>query len=308
MIRCGASEYHQYLLKNSSAYRARRAAIEDETRRFSLRGAAVARTGIAQIQVVVHVVCNTASQNISDAQINSQISVLNLDYRMQNSDLNTAPAVFRPLAADARIQFQLATTDPAGNPTTGITRTSTTLAAFPADPSDPNYNSMKFSAQNGIDAWDPNRFLNIWVCPLGGGLLGYAQFPGGPAATDGVCIVDIGFGTTGTAQAPYNLGRSATHEIGHWLNLHHLWGDQQVNSTCSDGLTSGDFVVDTPVQSQANYNGPTYPHISCNNGPNGDMFMNFMDYVDDAKMVMFSAGQVLRMQAALDGSRSVIGT
>ncbi len=140
------------------------------------------------------------------------------------------------------------------------------------------------------------------MCQLTGGLLGYAQFPGGPAATDGVVALHSAFGTTGTAAAPFNLGRTTTHEVGHWLNLRHIWGDD------GNGCSGSDFVADTPNQGGPNYGTPTFPRVSCDNGPNGDMFMNYMDYVDDAAMVMFSTGQVTRMQATLDGLRSTIGT
>jgi len=140
------------------------------------------------------------------------------------------------------------------------------------------------------------------VCQLGGGLLGYAQFPGGPDATDGVVILHSAFGTNGTAAAPFNLGRTTTHEIGHWLNLNHIWGDD------GTGCSGTDNVADTPNQGGANTGAPSLPHISCSNGPNGDMYMNYMDYVDDRAMVMFSAGQVARMQACLDGVRSSIGS
>jgi hypothetical protein len=142
----------------------------------------------------------------------------------------------------------------------------------------------------------------MWVCQLGGGLLGYAQFPGGPAATDGVVILHSAFGTTGTAAPPFHLGRTATHEIGHWLNLNHIWGDD------GTGCSGTDNVADTPNQGGGNTGKPTFPHVSCGNGPNGDMFMNYMDYVDDDAMFMFTAGQATRMQACLDGPRSLIGT
>src|SRR5262249_31419652 len=131
---------------------------------------------------------------------------------------------------------------------------------------------------------------------LGNGLLGYAQFPGGARATDGVVILHAAFGTTGTAQEPFNLGRTATHEVGHYLNLRHIWGD-------AEDCTGTDYVDATPNAQHPNYHTPEYPHISCNNGPDGDMFMNYMDYVDDATMVMFTRGQAMRMQAALDGPR-----
>jgi hypothetical protein len=135
------------------------------------------------------------------------------------------------------------------------------------------------------------------VCPLSGGLLGYAQFPGGPAATDGVVINTLAFGTTGTAQAPFNKGRTGTHEVGHYFNLRHIWGD---TPDCS----GSDMVADTPNCAGPNYQSPTGPVVTCNNGPHGDMWMNYMDYVDDTSMFMFTAQQVLRMRTALATARS----
>jgi len=205
------------------------------------------------------------------------------------------PTVWAGLVTDARIQFALATKDPDGKPTSGITRTKTTHPSFSDD------DTVKSARKGGADPWPSNKYLNLWVCTLGGGLLGYAQFPGGPAKTDGVVILNTAFGTKGTATAPFNLGRTATHEIGHWLNLHHIWGDTQ-------HCEGTDFVSDTPNAQLPNYGKPKFPHITCNNGPNGDMFMNYMDYVDDAAMFMFTTQQVARMNAALDGPRSGIGT
>jgi hypothetical protein len=201
--------------------------------------------------------------------------------------------VWSALAVDTMIRFALAKTDPNGKPTTGITRTRTTATSFTQD------DSVKSTARGGQDAWPSDKYLNIWVCSLGNGLLGYAQFPGGPATTDGVVILNKAFGTVGTAAPPFNLGRSATHEIGHWLNLRHIWGD-------TEDCSGSDFVDDTPNAQQPNFGKPTFPHLSCNNAPNGDMFMNYMDYVDDDSMVMFTTGQVARMQATLAGPRASI--
>jgi len=288
-------EVHERLLRTQPGYREARDAIETYAWR-AMWSPMVGRTGCTKIPIVVHVVYKTAAQNISDAQIKSQIDVLNADYRAKNTDISTVPAPFQPLIGDPRLQFELATTDPAGNPTSGITRTATAAASFSQD------NAVKAAATGGADPWPADRYLNIWVCQLGGGLLGYAQFPGGPAATDGLVILHTAFGTTGTAAAPFNLGRTATHELGHWLNLRHIWGDD------GGGCSGDDFVPDTPNQGGEHYGAPAFPQVSCGNGPNGDMFMNYMDYVDDAAMVMFTAGQVTRMQAALDTARSTIGT
>ena len=257
-----------------------------------------ARPGVTRIPVVVHVIWNTAAQNISDAQIASQIDVLNRDYRRTNPDVGNTPAVFLPLTADARIEFFLATVDPNGAQTTGIDRRQTTFASFSDN------DAIKSASTGGADAWPADRYLNIWTAPrltsAIGDLLGYAQFPGGAAATDGVVILHSAFGTVGTAAPPFHLGRTSTHEIGHWLNLNHIWGDD------GTGCSGTDNVADTPNQGGFNAGTPAFPHVSCSNGPNGDMFMNYMDYVDDPAMFMFTAGQVARMQAALDGPRSTI--
>lgn len=243
-----------------------------------------------KIPVVVHVVYRTPSENISDAQIKSQVKVLNEDFRAKNADRTKIPSVWAGLVADAKIEFVLAKKDPKGQPTKGITRTKTKRSAFTQD------DDVKYTSKGGINAWPRNKYLNIWVCSLGGGLLGYAQFPGGPAKTDGVVVLNTAFGTNGTAAAPFNKGRTTTHEVGHFLNLRHIWGD---TSDCS----GSDFVADTPVQRLPNEGKPNFPRVSCNNGPNGDMFMNYMDYVDDAAMYMFTPGQILRMHAALLGPR-----
>jgi hypothetical protein len=292
---CGSMEAHERLSELYSSFRTNQNRIESFTARSITSGLAarVARQLIT-VPVVVHVVSKKTEENISDAQIKSQVAVLNKDFRAANADATTTPSVWSGLVADANIQFALATKDPKGKATTGITRTATTRTSFGAD------DSVKTKTGGGAPAWPAGRYLNLWVCNLSGGLLGYAQFPGGPAKTDGVVILHSAFGTSGTAAAPFDLGRTATHEIGHWLNLRHIWGDQ---NDCS----GTDHVSDTPNAQLPNYGSPTFPHVSCENGPNGDMFMNYMDYVDDAAMVMFTPGQITRMNAALAGPRSKIG-
>jgi hypothetical protein len=151
-----------------------------------------------------------------------------------------------------------------------------------------------------VNAWPADRYLNIWVCTLANGILGYAQFPGGPKKTDGVVILNTAFGTVGTAGAPFNRGRTTTHEVGHWLNLRHIWAD-------TEDCSGTDFVADTPNAAGPNYGKPKFPHVTCNNGPNGDMFMNYMDYVDDDAMFMFTTQQVVRMQTAMSGPRKKLG-
>ncbi len=293
---CGTMPMHEHLMRTDPEYARLRIVSENNHFEFRLRRGMTARGGVTRIPVVVHVVHKTAAQNISVAQIQSQIDVLNRDFRKTNGDLNKIPAPFKPFAADARIEFVLADKDPAGNATTGIVRVATANNSFPSN------DTMKSTATGGANAWPRDKYLNIWVCQLGNNLLGYAQFPGGAAATDGVVILHSAFGTVGSAAPPFNLGRTATHEIGHWLNLRHIWGDD------GGGCNGDDFIIDTPNQGNSNPNKPTFPHISCNNGPNGDMFMNYMDYVDDDTMFMFTTGQVERMQACLDGDRASIGS
>ncbi len=292
---CGAMEVHYRLLISDTRYADARVQIENHMFSVMSSRGFTGRSGVTVIPTVVHVVHGNDTENISDAQIQSQIDILNADFRKTNADVAGVPAVFAPLAADSRIEFELATTDPSGGATNGITRRRTTVSGFTHD------DKVKSAAQGGTDAWPADKYLNIWVCQLGGGLLGYAQFPGGAAATDGVVCLHSAFGNTGTATAPFNKGRTATHEVGHWLDLRHIWGDD------SAGCNGSDFVDDTPNCAGPNYGEPTFPVITCSNGPNGDMFMNYMDYTDDTAMFMFTGGQVTRMQATLDGVRSTLG-
>ena len=289
---CGTMVVHRRLLSESEDYRRARDEIENLALAFTTGRRRSMRSKVVHIPVVFHVVHNTATQNISEAQIDSQITVLNQDFRRTNPDITQVPAVWQGLVADCRIEFDRATEDPNGNATNGVTRTQTNVTAFTDD------DAMKFAAQGGADAWPSNRYLNIWVCQLSGGLLGYAQFPAGPVATDGVVITHTGFGTTGTAAAPFDRGRTATHEIGHWLNLFHIWGDD------GTGCGGSDEVPDTPNQGGPNGGCPSFPSVTCGNGPNGDMFMNYMDYTDDACMFMFTQGQRERVDACLAGPRS----
>ena len=275
----------------------RRQLIEEHTRAFiekRSKGIANARTGILTIPVVVHVIYNTSQENISDAQIQSQIDVLNEDFRKMNSDVSAVPAEFT--AADMQIQFSLAQ----------VTRKYSTKTSWGTN------DDMKKSTKGGVDPVDPAHNMNMWICNIGGGILGYAQFPGGPAATDGVVFSPQYCGSREKQpagenfylSAPFDKGRTATHEVGHYLNLRHIWGD----GNCS----ADDYVTDTPVAGAPNYGCPSYPTKSCssNGGFTSDMFMNYMDYVDDACMFMFTAGQKARMDAVLDpgGARSELGT
>ncbi len=275
---CGSMAYLQHQIEQDPGRRSALEAIENHTN-LVLASEAVP-TGTITIPVVVHVVYNTSAENISAAQIQSQIDVLNQDFRRTNPDADGT----WPQAADSEIEFCLASVDPNGNPTSGITRTSTSLSAFGTN------DAVKSSASGGKDAWPSSQYLNMWVCDISGGILGYAQFPGGPASTDGVVIDYQYFGTIGTATAPFDLGRTTTHEVGHWLNLRHIWGD--------GGCSVDDGVSDTPVSDGPNY-GCAPGTVSCGTT---DMVQNYMDYSDDGCMNLFTAGQKARMRALFDTS------
>ncbi|MFC9125969.1 zinc metalloprotease [Streptomyces sp. NPDC057099] len=291
---CGAMEVHRRLLDLNPEYAENRALIENTAFTYEQLEHVTGRQSLVDIPVVVHVVHSTPEQNVGDAQIQSQIDVLNQDFRAGNPDVNKVPAAWQDLVADVRLQFHLARTDPLGRPTDGITRTPSSTPDWGTD------DLVKFSLSGGRDAWPADIYLNLWVSPLRRGLLGYAQFPGGAASTDGVVVTTSAFGTTGTAKAPFDGGRTAVHEIGHWLNLRHIWGDDD------EGCSGGDFVSDTPNQAGPNLGSPDFPHVTCGNGPNGDMFMNYMDYTDDAAMFMFTKGQAARMDATLDQARQTL--
>jgi Pregnancy-associated plasma protein-A len=228
---------------------------------------------VVNIPVVVNVLYRTAAENVSLAQIQSQIDVLNRDFNATNTDYNSyIPTEYAALKANIGVNFVLQ----------NVVRKSTTKRSWGTN------DAMKKSSQGGINPTSPSNTLNIWVCTLSNSILGYAQFPGGSLATDGVVILNKGFGTTGTAAAPFNLGRTATHEVGHWMNLRHIWGD----ATCGN-----DQVGDTPPHNTANYGCPAQGHLSTCTGAPKEMWMNYMDYTDDRCMYMFSTGQKDRMLA-----------
>lgn len=226
--------------------------------------------GRIEIPVVVNVLYKTTAENISLAQIQSQIDVLNKDFNATNSEFNNVPSGFSGVKANVGITFVL----------DAVNRKSTTKVSWKTD------DSMKKANRGGIAPTSPTTKLNLWVCNMSGGILGYAQFPGGSSATDGVVIDNNAMGTTGSASAPFDLGRTATHEVGHWMNLRHIWGD----ATCGS-----DLVNDTPSHNTANYSCPSYPHYSTCSGTPIEMTMNYMDYTDDACMYMFSNDQKSRM-------------
>ncbi len=258
---------------------------------------------VYQIPVVVHIVHNGEAigveTNISDAQVLSQIEVLNEDFRKLNADSVNIPAEFKPFYSDIGFEFIMAKRNPNSQATTGITRTqgSKTLWGMADDA------TLKAQIY-----WPSEDYLNIWIAPLGGNFLGWAQFPQSDilsgldppynATTDGVVITYDAFGSkakypSANLQPRFNLGRTTTHEVGHFFGLRHIWGD----GNCG----VDDYVSDTPIAIDDYTGCPTLgaPTTSCGSQ---DMFMNYMDYVDDNCMNLFSIGQKDRMVIVMENS------
>ncbi len=297
---CSAMDVLEEQLANDPTLHSRMEAIERHTEEFIESGAHLHDRVVVTIPVVFHVIHNGdavgSGENISDALIMAQLNQLNLDFRKLNSDASLIPSLFAGVAADAEVQFCLAQRTPAGAATTGINRVYYNQSA-------PTTSYMDNTVKPAT-IWDRTKYLNIWTANLSGGILGYAQFPGGSASTDGVVCLHSSIGSVANPNpggGVYGKGRTATHEVGHWLNLRHIWGD----ANCGN-----DQVSDTPVHNTANYGCPSYPHYSTCSGAPVEMTMNFMDYTDDACMYMYSTGQKTRMQAVLaaGGARAGLAT
>jgi Pregnancy-associated plasma protein-A len=283
---CASQEMLELQLKQDPGLAQRMADIENHTKNAISAGRLV--NGVIEIPMVFNVLYNTAADNTSLAQIQSQVDALNKDFNATNSDFNTPNNPFSSVRANVGIRFVLDQV---------IRKASTKTIWYSED------GYMKLAAQGGMAPTSPTTKLNVWVVNnlqsrTQGQLLGYAQFPGGASSTDGYVCGNYCLGTTGTAAAPYNLGRTATHEIGHWMNLRHIWGD-------GNGCAS-DFVSDTPLHDSPNFGVPAVGHRSTCSGTPLEMYMNYMDYTDDRGMYMFSNGQKARMNAvfAVGGSRA----
>jgi hypothetical protein len=271
---CASDEVHKQQLRDNPGLAKKMEEIEAITKKLTSNLSAYRLVGdIIEIPVVVNVLHRTAAENISLSQIESQIRILNDDFKGLNGDITQTPSIFTNFVSkNMKVNFVLQQ----------VIRRSTTKTGWRTN------DDMKRSTKGGINPTDPAKVLNIWVCTLSNGILGYAQFPGGSLSTDGIVVLNTAFGNTGTATAPFNKGRTATHEVGHWLNLKHIWGD----ATCGN-----DMVNDTPQHNTANYGCPAVGHLSTCTGTPVEMTMNYMDYTNDACMYMFSIGQQNRMMA-----------
>lgn len=251
---------------------------------------------VVTIPVVVHVLYKNATQNISDAQIMSQLAVLNADFRRLNADYSSVvPAAFQPFSADMELVFCLATKKSDGSPTTGIERKSVAS----------NFNFQNnYYLSSGLLAWDPTKYLNIWVGDMPSPFLGWAYLPDAAGyPEDGLAIGYKYFGTTGVAEYPYNGGRTATHEIGHYFGLLHPWGED--GSLCGT-LDNDDGCADTPATNDPHFGGNAFPDNTntCVASANGAMFMNFMDYVTDEEMAFFTNDQKTIKTNTMAGPRA----
>jgi hypothetical protein len=285
---CTTLEYTTSLIKNNLQIERSLSEAESFTQRraTSATGSTMrlATDYIVRIPIVVHILYNDPSQNLSDAQVQSQVDALNRDFRRLNPDSVNTPAAFKSLAADVQIEFVLATADPKGKATNGIVRKPTSVKYWQMD------DKIKYTAQGGDDAWDSRSYLNIWV-GYTRTLLGYSSVVGAPAEKDGLVINSSAFGTLGVS-GDYNKGRTAVHEVGHWLGLKHIWGDAQ----CGD-----DGIYDTPPQNGYTSSCPTgIKTSSCNSTAGGDMYMNYMDFTNDGCLNLFTRGQKERMRSMFD--------
>jgi len=282
---CASQDVLEKQNANSPEILKLRELINVRTQEITQRPSVTSLRSAINIPVVVHLVYNAAAENLTDAQIQSQIDVLNEDFNKQSKELATSTSIYKNSAANVGITFCLASVDPKGKFTKGIERKQSTRSTWGTS------DIVKFSSLGGLDAWESKNYLNVWICNIGGGSIGYSQFPGGSPNSDGIVIDYRFFGRIGSLK-PFDKGRTLTHEIGHWLNLIHIWGDSQ----CGD-----DRVDDTPTHHNANYGCPSVPFVSNSCGSAiTEMTMNFMDYVNDACMYLFTEGQKARMLALFE--------
>lgn len=293
---CGSEERHRHVMANDAHAKKAAEEIEEFTRKYIADQAYMKKAENAEIiiPVVFHVVYYNNDQNISDLRLLEQLEIINKDFNALNDDISNVPAPFRPLIGKMNVKFVLANRDPQGKITSGINRYKTSKAtAFTMSLED-----IKKTNTGGVYPWDTRYYLNVWVCNLGGSLLGYSSFPSEAGKSkDGLVLNYRYVGKTG-AVWPFHFGRTATHELGHYFNLLHIWGGK-------DDCTTDDGVADTPIQYTNSAGTPTFPkYDECNKTSPGVMFMNYMDYSNDTTLLMFTKQQATRMEVILNGVRA----
>jgi len=290
--RCGAHVISERSLQDP-VISARRAALRQAADNWLKNHPQRSSQTVLTIPTVFHIMHDDGPENLSKAQILDQMRIINEDFRRLNADTTNTPLPFQAVAADCQIEFRLAQIDPDGNCTDGIVRVKTSGTVNAVD-------DIK-----DLSTWDNEKYLNVWVVKSiynftgsQGIILGYAYYPGSaPSGRDGYVVRADYVGSIEYAAG--QVGRTATHEIGHYLDLVHVWGD----SNCGD-----DLVNDTPPALGPNYGCNTYPRntATCNTSSDGEMFVNYMDYSDDVCMNTFTQGQSQRMDAAIATYRSIL--
>lgn len=314
--RCSSDESFERLIEKFPDYKDSRRILESKIQDIILNREV--NNGIIVVPVVYHVIHNGdavgSNENLSVALLQAQLDQMNDDFRRMNSDAGNTPAMFSSIAADSEIEFCLAQVDPTGNATTGINRhnISTLAGVNEADCWTDDYIDTNIKIPT---IWNSTNYLNIWTTfkinrnsDCAPTILGYAQFPNMAANTDGIVLKSSTVGSIAMpnpAGGAFAIGRTGTHEAGHYFNLFHIWGNVPVGV---NGCTLDDAVTDTPLQASSNSNGApcTFPGPnSCNSGAGDqpDMFQNYMDYSDDVCMNLFTEGQKTRMIAAINASR-----
>lgn len=316
--RCGYDLHISNRALIDPQYLSKRAEIDQQISNFAINSVNRSEE-VLRIPVVFHVIYNNEIQNLSDEKIQEQLDILNQDYGRLNADTSNTREEFLPVAASTGIEFYLAQWDPEGNPTTGITHTQTDQATFFNLQFD--LNRMKSSSTGGVDAWDVNHYMNIWVCNLAIPILntplvlgfatppnGAPNWPAGSAAEepqfDGVVlhyeVVGENLNATG-ALSTVNRGRTATHEVGHYLGLRHIWGDAQGQ----DGCSVDDGIEDTPNCAEAQQQTCDYTTNTCADSPIDfpDQIENYMDYSDENCMNMFTQQQANAMRYVVENFR-----
>lgn len=307
--RCGTDAHIQAMDAQDPQYLINRQDIENFTQQLIANDPNHRAASIVVVPVVFHVLYQNTTENIATAKIMEQLDVLNDDYGRMNADTTNTPTIFKPLAANTGIQFCLAQRDPNGASTTGIVRVSTTIGCFGGGGASP---------ESVSPIWNRNKYLNVYICDMCQGLLGWATLPGGSAATDAVHVLYSSVGgpnNPGTAN-PYHLGRTATHEVGHWFNLQHTFSGNCAGTTANTCATQGDFCCDTPPTNGSNFGCPTNQNSCTETTPFPppytsnvvDQVQNYMDYTDDPCMNLFTLNQSTRMNAAITGARNSLLT
>lgn len=298
---CSSQFLYEESMRKDPVFRKNQELLEQETQALlkNMGSQKTMSTATYVIPVVFHIIHTGTTGNISDAQIIDQVNILNKEFRRLQADTALTPPAFKSLAAAFDVEFRLATKDPSGNCTNGINRIYSSLATC----------SFGWDDVKTLSYWPSNQYLNLWIVEsmhypgstaCNGG--GYSVFPGGAAASDGIVMRGDLIGSIGTAATNSGwgnfFGRYLIHELGHWFNLRHIWGD----TNCGN-----DLVSDTPPALTSNSGCPSFPHNpnnSCGSNANGEMFTNYMDYTTGSCLNMFSAGQVVRMTAAINSAIS----